>query len=224
MGQQIVVLRKVLDEGDPGVTVQQCCTCTEDPRPGQSKGKAGGMVQVVYSADGDVEDVDAKEPTQASPPPTQRAVVHTEDEIRVEQPPEDLSALPTEERAKLNAEVTFRILRDDWDDKAMEELKIEIGKLALSRERVVVVLQNTQDKRLNCEQLNELLKTVALEAHKEQVLLERYAHLTDKSNFENDVINAFSLSKSVRGSVMKKLTKFLASKNEVMASVDDTTM
>jgi len=148
----------------------------------------------------------AAESGSPSKPETKiKSVVHTEDEIRVErQTPEEL--------AEMKAEAAFQILRDDWTDEAMRELMQETGKLALSKERVKVVLQHTQDKRLNCVQLNELLKTVALETHKEQILFERYPHLIDKRNFETEVVNAFTLSKSIRGSLMRKLTKSLTSR------------
>merc|ERR1719265_3133895 len=97
--------------------------------------------------------------------PQKTHVVHTEHEITVQhESPQDV--------AELRAQAVFETLRDDWNEEAMSALTSEIGKIALSKERVKVVLQHTQDKRVTCVQLNELLKTVALEAHKEQILFE----------------------------------------------------
>lgn len=232
MGQKIADLRKSVDEGNPAETLQNCCSCAEDPRPSSA---GPSTVKAVYSADRDHEDTNPKLPGRgqnvviksvAQPgslvkhlTPINHRVVHTDDEIRIEQQTQ-------EELAELNAEATFQILRDDWTDEAMMDLTQVLGKLALSKERVKVVLQHTQDKRFTCAQLNELLKTVALETHKEQVLFERYSHLIDKKNFETEVINAFTLSKSIRGSLKRKLTKSLTAKPQVLDSdeVFDTTV
>jgi hypothetical protein len=215
MGQKIAALREGLDEGDPSVTVQRhCCSCHDDPRP-----EAGpSTVKAVYSASRDWQDAKAsnlpldvghgREDATKINYVSLNAVVHTEDEIRVEQD-------TPEERAERKAEAIFKYLRVDWSDEAMRELTQEVGKLALSKERVKVVLQHTQDKRLSCVHLNDLIKLVALEAHKEQVLFERYPHLTDKENFETEIVNTFTLSTSIRGSLLRKLTKFLISRPQV---------
>jgi len=215
MGQKIAAPGNGLDEGDPSVTVEHhyFCSCQEDCRPSS----ASSTVLAVYSASRDEQDLESSDKPldvekcrqiKTGTGAQLKTVVHTEDEIRVgEEGPEEL--------AELKAEAKFKYLREDWNEEAMRVLTQEVGQLALSRERVKVVLQHTQDKRLSCAQLNDLIKLCSLETHKEQVLFERYPHLTDRNNFETQIVNVFTLSKSVRGSLMRKLTKFLTSMPKV---------
>lgn len=194
-----------MDKGDPVDSLNHCCTCTEDPRPSAG---SRGLANVIYSASRDQpEDHPTSErlEVERGSKNTSNTVVHTEHEIRLERQDD------SQELANIKAEARFKYLREDWNDEAMRDLTQEVNKLSLSKERVKVVLQHTQDKRLTCAQLNDLMKLVALEAHKEQVLFERYPHLKDRSSFETEVVNAFSLSKSIRASLMRKLTKFLIS-------------
>lgn len=111
--------------------------------------------------------------------------------------------------AERRAQELAEKLIGDMSEEDISRLSDEAAKHALSRERLNIVMEGTEGLRMTCAQLDNLVRLVTLDAHKEQVILARYAHLTDKPSFKEVVVAQFSLSKSMRENLLAKLMKSL---------------
>lgn len=181
----------------------------ESPPSGQtSLPSLGGTVAGGRSSANSVGNLERKLSSDSGPPPrtpsSARAVVHTKDEIIIA---EETS---TESLAKLRAEATFNGLREDYSDEQFQKLKEVVGSIPLSKERTRVILEDTEGHRLTCEQLSVILRLLAMDSLKEQVLIARYAHLVDKDSFRTAVVNQVTRSESMQASLVRKLTTKLA--------------
>lgn len=134
------------------------------------------------------------------------------EELPKKEPPKSVSAIAPGElspEAEKRAQVIASKLSGDLGQDILDSCAEESGQLPLSKDRVKLLLERTEGFRMTCKQLDSLVRMVTLDAHKEQLISLRYAHLTDKENFRETVVAQFSLSKSMRDNLTKKLTKTL---------------
>lgn len=116
--------------------------------------------------------------------------------------------------ANHRAAMIFKSLKEDFSEADLKALTDQLATVPLSRERVQVILDQTQNKRVTCEIFLEILRLVALDSHKETILYERYAHLVNREEFDEKVLSKIKRSTSGQGIMKKKLVKSLTQEDE----------
>lgn len=113
------------------------------------------------------------------------------------------------DEAEHRANLLFQRLRKDLSPEGMLKMTQDTSKLALSRDRVAIMLERSKGYRLTCSQMKVMMESVSLDTHKKNVIYERYAQLSDKHCFVEEIVHNFTRSSSLRGVVMKDLSKHL---------------
>ena len=109
------------------------------------------------------------------------------------------------ELCDVRAEAILATLHETLVEEQIHAMREEARMVALSKEKLAVVLRCSEGKRLTCKQMWVLCGCVALENHKEAVILSRYAHLTDRENFREVVLEQFTRSEALRSKLMRRV-------------------
>jgi hypothetical protein len=104
-----------------------------------------------------------------------------------------------------HARKVFQSLKKDFTEAAFAQMVAEVGKNALSRDKLAVLLEASQGVRLTCSQLQKMVELCSLDAHKKAVIYQRYAQISNKDKFTDEVLNNFTRSNSLRSTIMKEL-------------------
>jgi hypothetical protein len=108
-----------------------------------------------------------------------------------------------------HARKVFQSLKKDFTEAAFAQMVAEVGKNALSRDKLAVLLEASQGVRLTCSQLQKMVELCSLDAHKKAVIYQRYAQISNKDKFADEVLNNFTRSNSLRSTIMKELDESL---------------
>jgi len=103
----------------------------------------------------------------------------------------------------------FRALSGAFSSSAWEGLQEELAAHALSKDRVAIILRHTEGLSLTCTQLDELVRLVSLEKHKEQLIFQRYTHLSNRSDFVVTVVHRYTRSETIRKRLIHKLNEYV---------------
>jgi len=104
-----------------------------------------------------------------------------------------------------HARKVFQSLKKDFTEAAFAQMVAEVGKNALSRDKLAVLLEASEGVRLTCSQLQKMVELCSLDAHKKAVIYQRYAQISNKDKFAEEVLNNFTRSNSLRSTIMKEL-------------------
>jgi len=115
------------------------------------------------------------------------------------------------DEAEQCADLVFKTLDKELSAKALLRMSQDTAKVSLSRDRVAILLEESKGVRLTCSQLKAMIELVSLDTHKKSVIYERYAQLSDKDAFLEQIVHNFTRSNSLRGVVMKDLSSHLES-------------
>lgn len=113
------------------------------------------------------------------------------------------------EAAEASALVVFQSLVSDLSAQDLLRITQDTCKVHLSRDRVGVLLEQSQGARMTCSQLKAMIELVSLDSHKKTVIYERYAQLVDKESFLEEIVQNFTRSNSLRGMVVADLSSHL---------------
>jgi len=111
--------------------------------------------------------------------------------------------------AERKANIAFQRLNKELTQDALDTMTDGMAKFPLSKDRLTVVLEESQGARLTCAQLRTMIEMVSLDNHKKQVICERYAQVSDKDRFLEEVLNNFTRSQALKAMLMKDLSKSL---------------
>merc|ERR1719215_599917 len=113
--------------------------------------------------------------------------------------------------AEQRAEAFFQSLDTDLTPEGLVKLTQETNKVPLSRDRVSILLEHSRGVRLTCSQMKAMIELVSLDSHKKNVMYERYAQLSDKEAFLEEIVHNFTRSNALRGIVIADLSSHLES-------------
>uniref|UniRef100_A0A7S1A720 DUF4476 domain-containing protein n=1 Tax=Noctiluca scintillans TaxID=2966 RepID=A0A7S1A720_NOCSC len=124
------------------------------------------------------------------------------------------------ELCDVRAEARLATLHETLVEEQIHAMREEVQMVSLSKEKLAVVLRCSEGKRLTCQQMWVLCGCVALEHHKEAVILSRYAHLTDRDSFRKVILEQFTRSEALRSKLMRRVKSKLEEEAVPATEVD----
>lgn len=165
------------------------------PKPSNQNAPSGPSSAAASSAASSLAKIEAM--TKVMPPQTNKFA-------------SPIAAVPAvTEAAQQRAQLVFQDLSRDFGQDAVNKTVEEVAKNALSRDRLQVVLDQSNGVRLTCDQLKSLVDMVTLDAHKKQIIFGRYAQLSDKEKFHEVIVENYTRSTSLRKAIVEELNAAL---------------